>query len=104
MELLFALLLAANVSSAHAAPTKPSKPTHRTSIVRVAKPHILVSSKYLHRMGSTSGDADDENDEFLPSAEIVAKPRKPLELDDNVRRRLLAARLLALAKHKDMWG
>lgn len=101
MDLIFALMLAANVSVAHAAPTKP---IHRPSVVRVVKPHVLVTSKQLHRMHEDSTDADDTEDLFLPSAEIVAKPRKPEERSDNVKKRLLAARLLALAKHRTTWG
>lgn len=101
MDLIFALLLAANVSTVHAA---PSKPIHRPSIVRVVKPRMLVTSKQLHRMNEDTNDADDTEDLYLPSAEIVAKPRKPEERSDNVKKRLAAARLLALAKHREVWG
>jgi hypothetical protein len=103
MDLIFALLLAANVSMAHAVPAKPAKPIHRPSIVRTVKPHILVTSKQLHRMHDDSDDADGDTD-VLPSPEVVAKPRKGSKLDEKVRQRLTAARLLALVKHRDTWG
>ena len=60
---------------------------------------VFASKKYFD-----FGIFEEDDDWVVISNEIVAKPRRNHELNDTIKRRLLAARLMALAKHQEIWG
>ena len=74
--------------------TKPLKRPHRLS-----KTPTILNSKYFD-----FGIFEEDDDWAIIGSEIVAKPRRSHDLDDTIKRRLLAARLMALAKHQEIWG
>ena len=74
--------------------TNPLKRPHRLS-----KTPVILSPKYFD-----FGIFEEDDDFAITSGEIIAKPRRNHELNDTIKRRLLAARLMALAKHQEIWG
>ena len=69
------------------------------------RPHRLSKVPVILNPGYFDYDIfEDDDDWALTSNEVVAKPRRNHELTDNAKRRLLAARLMALAKHQEIWG